>query len=99
TLLQPQAEAREILIVNQCTEGETVRYMADRHRVEQVRVNLLANAVRFTEPGGRITVSCELALPSVAIEAGAQLPAGLEVVCTIQVEDTGIGIHNAQLAA
>ncbi len=99
TLLHPQATAREILLSNQCTEGDTVRYVADRDRVEQILVNLLANAVRFTEPGGRITVSCELALPSAALEAGAQLAVGLDVVCAIHVEDTGMGIQSSHLAA
>lgn len=98
-LLQPQAAGREILLTNHCSEGTTVRYMGDRHRVEQVLVNLLANAVRFTEPGGRITTNCELVPLSVAAEAGAQMAAGLEYVCAIHVEDTGIGIDQAHMAA
>lgn len=99
TLLHPQAAAREILLVNQCVESNTVRYVADRSRVEQILVNLLANAVRFTEPGGRVTVSCEPVLPSVAVEAGAQLPVGLDIACAIHVEDTGMGIQSSHQAA
>lgn len=99
TLLQPQAAAREILLVNRCTEGGLVRYAADRHRVEQILVNLMANAVRFTEPGGRVTVSCELTLPEAAAEAGGQLAVGPDCLCAIHVEDTGIGIHPGHLAA
>ncbi|MHB1224500.1 MAG: PAS domain-containing sensor histidine kinase [Gemmatimonadaceae bacterium] len=99
TLLQPQAAAREILLANQCVEGGSVRYTGDRHRVEQILVNLLANAVRFTEPGGRITVSCELALARAAVDAGAQLGVGPEWLCAIHIEDTGIGIHPNHVAA
>ncbi len=46
TMLHPQATAREILLVNRCTEGDTVRYVADRDRVEQILVNLPAPSSR-----------------------------------------------------
>jgi signal transduction histidine kinase len=50
--------------------------LADAERLQQVVVNLLANAVRFTPPGGRVLVSA-------AVE-------GDEVA--VQVADTGVGI-------
>jgi PAS domain S-box-containing protein len=50
---------------------------ADELRVEQVLLNLASNAVKFTPPGGRVTVSAMLALSG-------------EVVIT--VADTGIGM-------
>jgi signal transduction histidine kinase len=49
---------------------------ADAERVQQIVVNLLANAVRFTPPGGRVLVSA-------AAEAGA---------VAVRVSDTGVGI-------
>jgi two-component system phosphate regulon sensor histidine kinase PhoR len=49
---------------------------ADSERVQQVVVNLLANAVRFTPPGGRVSVSAALE--------------GAEVA--VRVADTGVGI-------
>ncbi|MBF6614010.1 MAG: HAMP domain-containing protein [Chloroflexi bacterium] len=49
---------------------------ADPGRVEQVLVNLLHNAVKFTEPGGRITLKA--------------VPHDSSVL--ISVEDTGVGI-------
>jgi PAS domain S-box-containing protein len=50
---------------------------ADRARVIQAVSNLLHNACKFTDPGGRIRVG-------VALEAPAW--------CRVQVEDTGLGI-------
>ena len=49
---------------------------ADAERVQQIVVNLLANAVRFTPPGGRVLVSATMEAGEVAV----------------QVADTGVGI-------
>jgi two-component system phosphate regulon sensor histidine kinase PhoR len=52
------------------------RVMADEARIEQVLINLLHNAIKFTPPGGEITLSAEAIGNAVAIS----------------VADTGIGI-------
>ena len=49
---------------------------ADAERLHQIVVNLLANAVRFTPPGGRVSVSAALA-PGETV---------------VRVKDTGVGI-------
>lgn len=54
---------------------------ADPTRVEQVMVNLLHNAIKFTPPGGKIAV-------------GAQEEGGF---VRFEVEDTGVGIAEADL--
>ena len=96
TLVQPQADMRGIHLVDVCDAAADARYLGDPQRVEQILVNLLSNAVRFTEPGGRVTVTCELADEP---PADAQLPAGTGCVCALRVEDTGIGIEPAALDA
>ena len=93
TLVHPQAAARQILLADLCPDGALVRYMGDPQRVEQILVNLVANAIRFTEPGGRVTLSCDLVATPVARAAGAQLAIGTECCCALRVEDTGIGIE------
>lgn len=70
----PQAKQKEIsisLVVPEALDGQ-----ADKDRLRQVLVNLLANAVKFTGPGGTVEVRAE------------QTSGNLKV----QVSDTGIGI-------
>ena len=51
----PMAREQE-LTVERRTDGELPRVLADRDRVLQVFSNLVGNAVRFTPPGGTITL-------------------------------------------
>ncbi|HET8798858.1 MAG TPA: HAMP domain-containing sensor histidine kinase, partial [Thermoanaerobaculia bacterium] len=61
-----------------CEEAEIV---ADPDRLQQVLLNLLTNAVKFTPSGGAISIGCE--------RAGDRV--------RIHVRDTGIGIAPEQL--
>ena len=54
---------------------------ADPDRLQQILLNLLANAIKFTPPGGHVSVSCA--------QEGDRV--------TIRVRDTGIGIQRDQL--
>ena len=54
---------------------------ADGARMEQILVNLIHNAIKFTPPGGRITVS-----------SGAETGK-----ITVSVSDTGVGISEDDL--
>src|SRR5439155_994547 len=56
--------------------GSNFAYHGDEERLQQLVVNLGANALRFTPSGGRVVVRL--------IEAGSELE--------LQVEDTGVGI-------
>lgn len=55
--------------------------LADRSRIEQLLVNLIHNAVKFTRPGGEVTLSAK---------------AEEKVVC-FAVRDTGVGIPEDDL--
>jgi signal transduction histidine kinase len=81
SLVAPQARDRGLeLELLECPPELEVQ--ADEEKLRQILVNLLSNAVKFTEPGGRIDVSCTRS--------------GEEV--EIAVSDTGIGIPTRKLA-
>ncbi|GJG86452.1 hypothetical protein tb265_16330 [Gemmatimonadetes bacterium T265] len=63
-----------------------VRVVADREKLRQVLVNLLANAVKFTAPGGCVGVS---------VAERAETPD----LVYLRVSDTGVGIAADQLEA
>ena len=74
-LTAPQARARGLTLhVARCDPALALR--GDREKVQQIVLNLISNAVKFTDPGGRVDVGCTMH------DGGA----------TITVADTGRGI-------
>ncbi len=61
--------------------GEPVRVSADRGRLVQVFSNLLNNATKYSEPGGRVTVTAECSSED-----------GQPTFVRVQVRDNGVGI-------
>jgi signal transduction histidine kinase len=78
--LRPQADEAKVTLERERV-GTRFTVVGDEDRLVQVVVNLLANAVRFTPVGGRVTVRL--------VDAGSE--------CELQVEDTGVGIPPAEL--
>jgi PAS domain S-box-containing protein len=75
-MIEPQMQARD-LDFSVRVELPHFAY-ADREKVQQILINLLGNAAKFTQPGGRVDVET------------SESADGSEVL--IRVRDTGIGI-------
>ncbi len=74
---EPTAHRRGIQLTLQ-TAPSPLRIRHDPQRIGQVVSNLIGNALKFTAPGGQVTVDVR------SIEGGAQ----------IEVRDTGVGIDD-----
>ena len=86
TALAAHQKSLEIAAVHGASVPSRVKL--DPHRVRQVLVNLLGNAVKFTERGG-VTLRTQLAAPV----------GGARTTIEFLVEDTGIGIAPGRLTA
>ena len=93
-LVQPLAERRGIALSPKCACDGEIAYQGDEDRVRQILVNLLTNAVKFTEPGGSVSLDCGVVEQA---DAEARLPGGPWMY--LRVTDTGIGIPSSQIAA
>ncbi|MBW7850921.1 MAG: PAS domain-containing protein [Rhodospirillales bacterium] len=80
TLLRERARNSEVLLSNDVPAGLS-RLHADEMAVRRVILNIVGNAVKFTGPGGRVTVR------------GEEDDTGL----CLRVEDTGVGMTLAEL--
>jgi signal transduction histidine kinase len=78
-LVGPQLEEKELGYEYRCDDPSIIAY-ADAAKVQQVVLNLLANAVKFTAHGGNITLVSELESEAVAIrvsDTGRGIPADM----------------------
>lgn len=81
-MIQPQIRAKGLDFDVPADDATNVVH-ADRDRVEQIVLNLLSNATKFTQKGGRIRITTT---------------SGTDTV-KLQVQDTGIGIPADKLEA
>jgi signal transduction histidine kinase len=74
-LARPMMHAKHLHFAHRSIGG-ALAVRADRPKLQQILVNLLSNATKFTDPGGDVSVDCE----------------GREAMVRIRVTDTGCGI-------
>jgi signal transduction histidine kinase len=82
-LIAPQARAKNVALTFSGCDAQ-LHARGDGEKVQQIILNLLSNGVKFTEPGGRLEMSCG---------TSSAAPACVEV----RVTDTGSGIEPHQL--
>jgi signal transduction histidine kinase len=81
SLILPELQRKAIVLTRQ-TFDETLSACADPEKLQQVLLNLLSNAAKFTDNGGRIAIGAEVMKGQVRI----------------WVRDSGIGIPKEQLS-
>ncbi len=82
-LMAPRAQAKGIEIASFCDERVPAQVVGDAARLRQVVLNLVGNAIKFTEKGG----------VAVTVEPGTHAN---EIL--FEVRDTGIGLNAQDLA-
>ena len=81
TMLLPKANRAGVALVDRCARPlPAVR--GDVVRLRQIFINLVDNAIKFTDPGGRISIDAEM------VDGGS---------LAVTVSDTGIGIAAGDL--
>jgi signal transduction histidine kinase len=81
-VIGPQVRTNDVEY-RQATPGREIVALGDPDRIQQILLNLLTNAAKFTEPGGTISVEAE----------------ARDSVVVIRVSDTGRGIPRDKLEA
>ena len=80
-LVAPQLRAKGLTLTNgDCPPNAQAR--VDPEKLQQIVLNVLSNAVKFTEPGGRIDIAC-------ALDGDRMM--------SVRISDTGRGIPPEQL--
>ena len=88
TLFSEPAIKKELRLECHVVENLPHALLLDRIRLRQILINLVGNAVKFTDKGGvEVRVSWE------------KQPAGSHVTLVIEVQDTGVGIPKSKLDA
>jgi len=85
SLMQVKAQEKHLAFIFEPGPGLPPAVMADERRLRQVLLNLLGNAIKFTDQG------------TVTLRASAQPRADAQVLLRLEVEDTGVGMRPDEL--
>lgn len=81
SLTAPQMQARKLSFTADCGSPDAM-VLVDVEKTRQIVVNLISNAIKFTPPGGTITLECGVVDATTA---------------RVRVSDTGVGIAREDL--
>jgi signal transduction histidine kinase len=85
SLMQVKASEKQLAFVFDAGAGLPQAVLADERRLRQVLLNLLGNAIKFTDSG------------SVALRVSSEPKGPAQVLLRLDVEDTGIGMRPEDL--
>lgn len=83
-VFEPMVSRKGLSLDIVCDEGHLPTVYADQDKIRQVLVNLIGNAVKFTQEGG-ITIRSRLSMRGIQ-------PGEKPIFVEVCIEDTGIGI-------
>ena len=86
-LVAPQFDAKQIRYVYPRCDS-SLRVRADSEKLQQILLNVLSNACKFTDPNGSVIVECESEVTSESDGDG---------IVAISIKDTGRGIATDKL--
>jgi len=112
-LVQPLGRSRGIVVQTSFLPGAPTHVLADSQRLQQVLVNLGANAIKYNREGGRVTITVSQGSPgfvriAVADTGKGIAPAHMDRLFTpfdrldagnTQVEGTGLGLALSKFLA
>lgn len=81
SILQPQANSQRV-IIRTSLSSSVPDVVADQRSIKQIAINILSNAIRFTQAGGQVVVSTSYE------ESGS---------VSLRIRDTGVGMTRNQL--
>lgn len=98
TVARPLAKAKGVDLSMRVADDVPV-VMADWEAMRKILMNLVSNAVKYTDAGGRVEVAVEMDGPAEAGRpaeavgaADADVPTDADGVMVVRVADTGVGI-------
>ena len=90
-IIHDRAEAKDLLLVYEADETLPAGVMADGTRLRQVLLNLLGNAVKFTDSG---QIGLQVKRLDTSADTGHPTP---QTLLRFEVTDTGVGITPEQM--
>ena len=83
-MFEPLCAQKNIQFLIQPRPQKVGTMLADKIRINQITLNIISNAIKYTPPGGTVTY----------ISHSRELPAG-QVLFSFEIKDTGIGMSEA----